>query len=95
MATVTHNLLVSDGGLFTVDFDYDDVTMRIISIAVVNNTDRTITVTATSTSNGRNYTLPFVPGSNEVFNIPAGAANRLDLSVTPSGKLDGVEWSSF
>lgn len=95
MATQTHNLITAESGAFTVDFDYDDVLLRILSVTAINNTDRTITVTARSTSTNRTYTLPITAGTNQTLTIPAGAANRLDLSVTPSGKLDGVEWSSF
>jgi hypothetical protein len=93
MATRTKNLMIADGGLFTVDFDYDDVLLRILSVSVVNATSRAWTVVARSTTTDRTYTIPIAPGTNQELTVPAGAANRLDLSVTPSGKLDGVEWS--
>ena len=92
MAVVRKQLAYMDDGALIVAFDYDDVDLRIISIHVENNSARTYVVSATAVGTGRNYTLEIAPGTIDQ-SIPAGAANRLGLSVTPSGKLDGVEWS--
>lgn len=92
MATVNQRIGGMDG-VMSVNIDYDDVSMRVLAFHIVNNGARTYTISATSTVNGRNYLFDIPAGSVIDQNVPPGASNRLQLSVTPSGKLDGIEWS--
>lgn len=92
MATITRNLLYSEGGNLIVNYDYDDVDLDLLSVEVINLTESTYEIKATSTDNGKSYTIDGVPGTT-VQVIPPGQENRMHLTVTPSGKLDGVEWS--
>lgn len=93
MALVTKDLAVVDDGAFILQFDYDDADLRIRTIRGINTGARGYDVTARSTSTGRQYTATVPAGQTAEQNVPTGAARRLQLSVTPSGKLDGVEWS--
>lgn len=91
MALVNHILFISNGLVIT--YDYDDVSLQIDAINIDNKSGRAWQVSATSTSTGKNYTFDITEGLVNSFNVPPGAANRLSLSITPSGKLDGMEWS--
>lgn len=91
MATVNKPLYVGDG--LTVSFDYDDVTFRILTVHVVNEAARSFVVNAFAAANNKNYQFTINAGVELHQAVPQNAANRLGLSVTPSGKLDGVEWS--
>lgn len=92
MTPVTRNLVYQDGGALVVNLDYDDTTLRILSIHVENNSAQDYIVSATATATGRNYTLTIPPGIIDQP-VPQNTVDRLQLSVTPSGKLDGVQWS--
>lgn len=94
MATVNQRIGGMDG-LLTITIDYDDVSLRVLTFHIVNNASRAYTISATSTVNGKNYLFNIVANSTINQNVTPGASNRLQLSVTPSGKLDGVEWSIF
>lgn len=94
MATITRNLLYQDGGALTVDYSYDDVTLRILSVKVVNLSAASYYVNARATATGKQYSFVIPPGTIEQA-IPQTVANRLQLSVRPSGRLDGVEWSIY
>ena len=93
MAIQNKPLAAMNGGLFTVSFDYDDVALTLQTIHVINNDTRAYTVAAWSTATGKRYESIIAAGATLDQPIPPGAANRLQLSVTPSGKLDGVGWS--
>jgi hypothetical protein len=80
------------GGVATLDYVYDDVTLLMISVTIVNGTSQTAHLEAQSTANGRSYQTDVPPGQTQTTTIPGGAANRLQLTVTPNGRLDGVEY---
>ena len=91
MALVTH--VLADGQGCRLEYDYDDATLYIRAIRVVNDRVDNVYVSATSTSSGRNYTRTCAPGTTSV-SIPTGAAARLALRWgLLGGKLDGVEWA--
>ena len=90
-ATIGKTLYWAEDGAFTVSFEYDDQTLRILTIRVVNNTQRNFVVSATATNTGRNYTLVIQPGVIDQP-VPQQVVNRLQLSITGGGKLDGVDW---
>lgn len=95
MAILTRNLLYAESGSLIVNYDYDDVDLDLLSIEVINLTNHSYTITATSTSaSNKKYTIDGVPGTT-VQVVPPGQENRMHLTVTPSGKLDGVEWSIY
>jgi hypothetical protein len=79
------------GGDPHLEFDWDDQTLYLRAIRCVNNTGQDAYVWAQSTSNGRTYESTVGQGLTEV-SVGAQQAQRLQLSTTPSGKLDGVEW---
>jgi len=82
------------GNTASISFSYDNVNLRILSFTALNPTSKTIAFSATSTSNNKNYSGTIPPNTASVtISMTAGAQNRLDISVTPSGKLDGVEYS--
>lgn len=94
MALITKELARVDNGAFVLSFVYDDADLRIRTIVAVNTSlTRAYDVTAVSTATGRTYTATVAAGATIEQSISTGAAQRLQLSVTPSGKLDGVEWS--
>lgn len=94
MALITRNLLYQDGGALTVDYTYDDVSLIISSVKVVNSAAASYYVSAKATATQKIYQFIIPPGTIEQ-NVPQTVANRLQLSVRPSGRLDGVEWSIY
>lgn len=93
MAILTRNLLYAEGGNVIVNYDYDDITFDLLSVQVINLTLNTYAITATSTeASNKKYSIDGIPGVT-VQVIPPGQENRMHLTITPSGKLDGVEWS--
>lgn len=94
MALITKNLAYFDNGGFIIDYEYDDVALQVTRVIVSNSGKRDYDITVISTNNRRSYNI----NSSKLVgiidqSIPNGAQNRLGLSVTPSGKLDGLEWS--
>jgi hypothetical protein len=93
MATVNKPLASINNGLFTLSFDYDNVSLLLLTFHVINNDTRSYTISATATGTGKNYTITIPAQTTINQNVTPGASNRLQLSVTTSGKLDGVQWS--
>ena len=97
MATVTKNLGVltdAAGNQATLDIAYDDASLRVQSYTVVNGTVHTARVTARrSNGTGSTYTQDTPPGQTATIAVEQGPARRLQLTVTSSGKLDGVEYN--
>lgn len=91
MAIVTKHLTTINNEI-TVTYDYDDVSLIIQTVDVVNTSARDYTVKVTRLNNGQEYEFTIGPGELHQ-NIPQGAATRLGLSINANGRLDGVEWS--
>lgn len=76
-------------------FHWDDATSppRIVDIVIANPTSRSIIWDLTSTTNGRKYngTIPSNTAQTTITLNNAQAQNRLNITVRPDGKLDGVE----
>lgn len=89
MAILTRVLAGGDPHL---EYDWDDVTLYMRAIRCTNTTGLDAYVWARCLANGRVYDATVGQGLTEL-SIPTNTANRLALTVTPSGKLDGVEWS--
>lgn len=94
MALVNHGLFNSGDGL-DINYDYDDITFQILTIHVNNNSGRSWQVAAMDTATQKTYTATIPKNANVDQPIPQTLANRLKLTITPSGKLDGVEWQIF
>lgn len=84
----------TDGTTCMFEYDYDDVSFLVIAVRCINNTTQSAYGwVARSTNYNVNYSSTFPPLTNTEFSVSQGAANRLQLTVTPSGKLDGIEVS--
>lgn len=98
MAIKTINLYTDYDGegnsKLSIRLDYDDALNPplLTTIHVVNNDIIPRVVNATSTFNGKHYSFIVPVGAVIDQNIPANLQNRLELEITPSGKLNGVEW---
>jgi len=79
----------------TLSIEYDDALLRILSLTVTNPTSKTVNWSATSTNNGRNYrgTIPPQTPSTVLTINNAQAQNRLAITITPNGRVDGVEYN--
>lgn len=97
MATKTFGLLAinDDAGSISVTYDYDDVSLLMLTLHVINTDARAWTVSATADATAKNYTSTIQPGTNLNFTIPAGVSNRLPFTLNSNGKLIGVTWSVF
>lgn len=95
MAIQTKNLAITTdqaGNQATLNYKYDDVSLLITEIDIVNGTTLGAFASGTSTSTGKNYQTTVPAGQNQVITVATNKANQLQLTVTPSGRLDGVEW---
>jgi hypothetical protein len=72
---------------------YDDATLLVTGIRCQNLTAQTAQGTAKRIDGSRTYTTTWAPGEDSTLAIGSNQAQRLQLTTTPSGKLDGVEWS--
>lgn len=90
MAIVTKTLGGDTNVIFEVD--YDDVNLRLTALRCINNSPNQVWAQATQLSNRRTYQKTFDANSTTEINIPTGVANRLNITITPSGKIDGVDY---
>lgn len=91
MATVTYR--VGSIGPILVEADYDDATLRIQLIRVINPGPDACFVQATRTSNGRTYGQRFGPGTTFITIPQSPPASRLEGFLDARGRLDGIDWS--
>lgn len=82
------------GNQATTTYDYDDVTLLISAIHIVNPTIQSYFVQANRIDQTKTYSTTVPAGQSQNTTIGNGQANRLQLTVTTSGKLDGVEWQA-
>jgi hypothetical protein len=87
----------SNGQTASILFHWDDATVppRIVDIVITNPTDKSIVWEFVSTSNGKQYngTIPANTPETTITLNNSNAQNRLDITVRPDGKLDGIEKS--
>jgi hypothetical protein len=96
LATQNKNLAIisdADGNQASLNFSYDDVTLLVSQISIINNTTSGAFVSAKRIDGSRTYSTTVAAGQTQTIPITSSTANRLQLTVTSSGKLDGVEWS--
>lgn len=91
MATVTYR--VGSLGPVLVEADYDDATLRIQLIRVINPGPDACFVQATRQSNGRTYGQRFVAGTTFITIPQSPPADRLQAVLDGRGRLDGIDWS--
>jgi hypothetical protein len=92
LATQTRRLGAFANEAVLVTFDFDDVSMNILSLRVVNNTALPLTATITRTSDNRVYSSSFGPGT-VVFNLPTGGGNAVTITDLGRGKYLGYSLS--
>ena len=92
MATVTKNLYYSGRGV-TVNVDYDDVTLTVLAVHVINTSTFNFNVKATATATGRSIERVVNAGTQLDQNLPQNALAKLDITIDPYGRFDGVEWN--
>lgn len=98
MATQTVTLAtVSDaaGNQATLAIDYDSVSLLVSAVHLTNPTTQPLFAQATGTANSKVYSTTVAAGGSQTLTIGNGKANQLQLTVTPSGKLDGVEYVCY
>lgn len=78
------------GGL--VYYDYDDATMYLRAARCVNAGPIDVTIQITQTVNARAYSRVCAAGQTTEQKIGTNAAQRMALTVTPNGRLDGIDW---
>lgn len=85
----------AQGNHATLNYSYDDVTLLISQIAIVNNTVQSVFASAKRIDGSKTYSTTVAAGQSQTIPIASNQASRLQLTVTPSGKLDGVEWAFY
>ena len=84
-----------EGQEASIIYHWDDATVppRVVDIVISNPTSRPVLWDMTSTSNGRQYsgTIPANTPATTVTLNNNSAANRLNITVRPDGKIDGIE----
>lgn len=74
--------------------DYDDSTLRLTAVRVINPTSKAFFVTARRASGGgQTYTLNASAGQTTEQTIPGNAAARLGVSIDAQGRLGGVDYT--
>lgn len=96
MATVTRQI-GGDGdparGYVFWEIDFDDAKLLLTAVRCRNESSEATYGSVTQISNGRTYGMRFPPNSTTNIAIPTGQAQKIDISIMPSGKLDGVHYS--
>lgn len=95
MAIVTR-VMAGDGdpvrGYVRFEVDYDDVNLRLTALRCINNSTEACWGKVLKNSNGRTYERTFAANTTTTLTIPTGAAGRLTITITPNGKIDGVDY---
>src|SRR6266540_544397 len=80
-------------GSFKAQYDYDDaLNNRLLTARAINTTDQPGSVTLVRLSDGRVYGPYVIPAQTTVGQpISTNVQNRLELTVLPSGKLNGCD----
>jgi hypothetical protein len=91
--TKSLGLLVEPEGNAELQIDWDDATLLLRAVRVINDhPTRTARVAAQRIDGSRRVTRDAPPNQTTTQNIPTTQANRLQLTVTPEGRLDGVSY---
>lgn len=92
MATQTRKI----GGFGEVEIyvSYDDQTMLITALRVINPTDNSVKGYVSHISTGRSASYTFQPHSDFTLAIPTGVQNRMQVSLDALSRIVGV-WYEF
>lgn len=96
MSTVTKNIadFIEPGTAnhCVFQYDYDDGTLRVLAFRCINDTGLPAYGWVARANNFNvNYSATFPANTTTEYPVGQGAANRLQLTLLPNGKLDGVE----
>ena len=75
------------------ELDYDDAKLILVALRCINNSASAAWGQAVATANGRTYGMRFPPQQTTEVAIPNHPQQKLDITVTANGRLDGVEYS--
>jgi hypothetical protein len=94
MAIATKNLaiLFDNGSTATVELDYDDVALTLVTVRCINQTARAVVVSGVATATGRSFSRTFAAFQTNTQSIPQNQANKLDITIDARGRLDGIEY---
>lgn len=73
-------------------FEYDDQNLRVTAVGCNNQSDYDALVEASLMDGSRSQQKIFLAGTDTSIAVPTGAAQRLQLVVTPKGSLNNVEF---
>lgn len=91
-ADVTVSVAQFQNGLVRVEVDYDDATLRISAVRVVNDSDQAANVTAIRLSDGKIVSQRFPARSTTFRSIPSSPPQeRLGFTLN-QGRLDGISF---
>ncbi len=91
MATQSRQIAQLENGLVTAFVDYDDATLRISAVRVINNGTAALYVEVRRTSDGLIYGQRFGPGETFIP-VPTNGQNRIDFIDNGRGQWSGVSW---
>ena len=98
MAAVQETIAITtdaSGNQATLAITYDSVSLLVTTVTITNSTTRPAFAQATGTANSKVYSTTVAAGATQTVTIGSNKAQQLQLVVTPSGKLDGVEYAFF
>lgn len=93
IVTLEKGRLVEDAGSAILEIDYDDATMLLRVVRVINeHPTQAARVAVQRTDGSRRVTRDAPPNQTTSQTIPTTQANRLQLTVLPNGRIDGVSY---
>jgi len=90
MATVTHRIGAFNNEQVVYQYDYNDGTLFVTAFRCINGSDLPAWGSATDLARNRTYEQTFPANATTEQSIPTGAAQRLDLVISPSGRFDNL-----
>lgn len=91
--TVTHRVGGFNNETVVFEYDYDDSTLFVTAVRCLNQTDQPAYASATDLTRNRTYEREWPAQATTEQAIPTGAAQRLVLTVSPSGRFDNLSVS--
>ena len=80
-------------GTFRAEIDYDDATLRVVTVRAVNTTLQPGRVELHRHGDGRSYVVDCLPGLTVATALPVAGSDRLIGTVDERGRLDGFDKS--
>lgn len=79
-------------GYMHFEIDYDDVLLRLTALRCVNESTEATFGRVINLETGREYSQIFPASQTTEISIPGNAAQRLNITITPNGKIDGCDY---